>query len=371
MIIAINTRMMFKGRLDGIGRLSYEVVRRLAVLRLDDTIYCIYDRHHDVYFDFGDNVKHVSIGLPARHPVLWKLWFDYSIPKFLNKINADHFISLDGYNCLKSDVPSVIIAHDIAPIHFPQHMKSSHARYYQRYLPLFLEKADAIVANSAFTKKDVVDTLGVDADKIHVATSGLNAYFKPLDGKVIEASRNKYVSGKPYFIFTGTRSPRKNLIRLIQAFEQVKERHDLPHQLLIVGRSGWKDGDVVNKVMESDYEQEIKLLENIDDVTMAKLVAAADASVFVSLYEGFGLPIIEAMACHVPVITSNVSSMPEVAGDAAVIVDPYDVNAIAEAMREVVSDETLRTSLIEKGAKHCQQFNWDDQANMIHELINR
>lgn len=370
MIIAINTRMMFKGRLDGIGRLSFELVRRLAARRPDDTIYCVYDRKHEDYFDFGSNVHHVSIGLPARHPILWKLWFDFSIPHYLKKIKADRFISLDGYHTLKSKVPSIIIAHDIAPIHFPQHMKSSHARYYKKYLPLFLNKADAIVANSAFTKKDIVDTLGIDAGKIEVATSGLNHYFQPLDKNQIAKTKNNFTSGNPYFIFTGTRSPRKNLPRLISAFELFKSKNNLSHQLLIVGRSGWKDGDIVSQVNSSAYSKDIQLLENIDDQEIAKLVGAAAALVFVSLYEGFGLPIIEAMACHVPVITSDVSSMPEVAGDAAIIVDPYDVDAIAQAMTDIVTDESLRSSLIVKGGFRCKQFNWDDQADMVHRLID-
>jgi len=370
MIIAINARMLFKDRLDGIGRLSYEVVKRLAAWRPDDQVYCIYDRVHAEYYDFGPHVKHVSIGLPARHPVLWKLWFDYSIPRFLHKVKADCFISLDGYNTLNSDVPSIIFGHDIAPLHFPQHMKLSHRFYYRRYLPLFLRKADRIVANSAFTKQDILDTLGVEEGKIHVACSGRNDYFMPLSKEQITEVRNNYTQGRPYFIFTGTRSPRKNLIRLISAYEQIKSNHGIEHQLLIVGRSGWKDRGIINKCESSLYKNNIQLLTNINDVDLARIVGSADSAVFVSLYEGFGLPIIEAMACNIPVVTSNISSMPEVAGDAALLVDPFDTDAIARAMYRSISDELLRKELIEEGAKQHLKFTWDDQANKLNELID-
>ena len=370
MIIAINARMLFKKRLDGIGRLSYEVIKRLALLRPNDQIYCIYDRTHKEYYNFGSNVHHVAIGLPARHPILWKLWFDYSIPNFLNKIKADCFVSLDGYNTLSSGLPSIIFGHDIAPLHFPQHMKWSHRLYYRRYLPLFLKKAHAIIANSAFTKKDIRDTLQIQGDKIHVACSGRNDYFKSLSREQVGLVRAKYTDGQPYFIFTGTRSPRKNLVRLIAAFDQVKKEHNVDHHLLIVGRSGWKDQSVIDQYRSSDYKDSIQLLESIDDLELAKLVGAADSTVFVSLYEGFGLPIIEAMACNVPVVTSDVSSMPEVAGDAALIVDPYDINAIAQAMYRSISDQQLRAALITIGAQRHLKFNWDDQANKVDELID-
>jgi len=370
MIIAINARMLFKDRLDGIGRLSYEVVKRLALLRPLDEIYCIYDRKHPEYFDFGINVRHVAIGLPARHPILWKLWFDYEIPSFLRRVKADCFISLDGYNTLRSDVPSIIFGHDIAALHFPKHMKWSHALYYRRYLARFLRKADAIVANSHFTKKDIKETLQIEADRIHVACSGRNDYFTPLSNAEIEKVRLGYAEGRPYYIFTGTRSPRKNLIRLMAAFDHIKTKYKIDHQLLIVGRSGWREEAIIDQYRSSHHRSSIQLLENIEDRVLAQLVGAADAAVFVSLYEGFGLPIIEAMASNVPIVTSNVSSMPEVAGDAAIIVDPYDTEAIADAMYRVVSDGALRSDLIKKGAKQYLQFNWDDQANTVNELID-
>jgi len=263
MVIAINTRMLFKDRLDGIGRLSYEVVKRLAVLRPNDQIYCIYDRKHAVHYNFGDNIRHVSIGLPARHPILWKLWFDFAIPSFLKKIKADCFISLDGYNTLSSDVPSIIFGHDIAPIHFPEHMKWSHAKYYKMYLPRFLNKAQAIVANSTFTKKDIVDTLSIDASKIHVACSGRNDYFKPISNSETAIIRAKYSDNKPYFIFTGTRSPRKNLVRLIAAFDLIKEKYQLEHQLLVVGRPGWKESSIIEKYHSSNFKQDIHMRDSV------------------------------------------------------------------------------------------------------------
>lgn len=357
--------MLFHGKLDGIGRLGYELIKRLAKMRPNDRITCIYDRRHEKYYDFGDNVEHVHIGPPARHPILWKIWFDYRLPRFLKKLKADVFISIDGYNSLRSDIPSIIFGHDLAPLHFPDHMKLSHSLYYRRYHPLFMKKANAIIANSHFTKQDIIETLGIDESKIKVAHSGLSNHFKILDDQEIQQTKDQFTDGEDYFVFVGTRSPRKNLVRLIQAFHKYRWELGLNH-LVIVGRPGWKDREFLNEHKKDP--RDIHLFENASDELVARLIGAADAVIFPSLYEGFGLPIIEAQAAGVPVITSNVSSMPEVAGDAALLANPISIDSITHQMQLTIDDE-IRYDLIKKGFENIKRFNWDDQAMAVDQTI--
>ncbi|MBT8221032.1 MAG: glycosyltransferase family 4 protein [Bacteroidia bacterium] len=370
MTIVVNTRLLFADFLDGIGRLSYEVLKRLTQVRPNDKFILVYDRKHSKYFDFGANVEHVVIGPPARHPILWKIWFDYIIPKIIKRYQAECFISLDGFNSLSIDIPSIIFGHDIAPLHYPNHMKWSHRWYCRHYFPLFYRKADFIIANSNFTKHDIVTTLEIDPSKIYVAHSGRNDRFKPISLSQQEEIRAMFTDGEPFFVFTGTISPRKNLERLIDAFNLFKSNHSGQYHLMIIGKRGWKYAAIDEAIKQSAFSTHIHILTDVNDVMITKLVASSHAAIYVSLYEGFGLPIIEGMSAHVPVICSDVSSMPEVAGDAAILVDPEDVNDILKAMVSVTTNRILREALIEKGKNQIMKYDWNDQAHTLGQLLD-
>ncbi|MFT5384514.1 MAG: glycosyltransferase involved in cell wall biosynthesis, partial [Saprospiraceae bacterium] len=190
----------------------------------------------------------------------------------------------------------------------------------------------------------------------------------PLAAEIKNGVRKKYTNDQEYFFYIGSIHPRKNIRRLILAFDYFKKESKSPMKLLLGGRFAWQAGDTQIAFDNAKYKSDILLLGYLEEEELSQILAAAKALVYVSLFEGFGLPILEAMHCDTPVITSNVSSMPEVAGDAALLIDPNSIDAIAKAM-ERIQDKELAQSLIEAGKKQREKFNWDRSAKIVYQSL--
>ncbi|MES2619813.1 MAG: glycosyltransferase family 1 protein [Bacteroidota bacterium] len=363
--IAVNTRFLIKNKLEGIGLFTYESLKRITQAHPEIDFYFLFDRKFDDEFIFSKNVKPVVLFPPARHPFLWFWWFEIAVASWLNKNKSDLFLSTDGYGCLRTDVPQILVVHDLAFEHFKEHVPFLTRKYYQYFMPRYTQKAKRIATVSEFSKSDIVKQYHISPEKIDVVYNGAKEVYKPLSEVAKERVKAKYSGSKPYFIFVGSIHPRKNVRNLLLGFEQFIAQTNSDFQLLIVGRKAWDFSEVEEVHSSMRFKNEVKFLGHVSPAELGKIVASAFAAVYASLFEGFGIPIVEAMNCDVPVITSNVTSMPEVAGNAALLVNPNSVNEISSAMKTIVEDSSLRNSLIQKGRIQIKKFSWDLTADEL------
>lgn len=369
MRIAVNTRFLLQGRLEGVGWFTYQVLRRLVRDHPEQEFIFFFDRPYSSDFIFGENVEAVVLFPPARHVALFVWWFEWSVVRALKEYKADVFLSPDNFCSLRTAVPTVLVLHDLAFLHYPQQLRWRDLQYYRFFTPRFLRKAQRIVTVSQFTKQDVIQHYSIPAEKIAVACNGSRDIFQPLSIEIKAQVRQRYAEGQAYFFYIGAVHPRKNVHRLIEAFDLFKKETALPTKLLIGGRFGWQTGVVKTAYEQASYQDDIVFLDYVSDAELPNLMGAAQALVYVSLFEGFGVPLLEAMHCDVPILTSHASSLPEVAGDAALLVNPESVEEIAQAMEQLAVNESLRQGLIAKGRQQREKFSWEKAAAVVWKNI--
>ncbi|MBN1116688.1 MAG: glycosyltransferase family 4 protein [Bacteroidales bacterium] len=369
MNIAVNTRLLLPGKLEGLGRFTYETLKRITKEHPEHNFIFIFDRKYSEEFIFSKNIIPVVASPQSRHPVLWYLFFDWGIPPVLKKYNADLFFSPDGWLSLRTNVPSLPVIHDLNFFHNPQWIEWAPLKYYNYFFPKFIKKAERIATVSEFSKRDIISRFDINEHKIDVVYNGISDGFKPLSDLEKNKVKNKYTAGKDFFLFVGLVHPRKNLSRVIESYSLFRRSADTNTKLLIVGSTKYMTKDVSDAYNKSKYKNDILFAGRIPDSELKKLTASALAQVYASLFEGFGIPILEAMACHTPVITSNVSSMPEVGGDAVIYVDPLSIDSIAEAMKAVSASSEKRDALIKKSEIQLEKFSWDKTAGLVWKSI--
>ena len=358
MKIAVNTRLLLKGKLEGIGWFTYETLKRITSQHPEHEFYFIFDREYDKDFIFAPNVKPIVLAPPTRHPFLWILWFEYRIPKLLKKIGADIFLSTDGYISLRTNIPQIDVIHDINFVHNPKQLPWLTSWYYNKYFVKFAKKATHIGTVSEFSKNDICTTYGIDSEKVTVCYNGSNEQYKPISEGEKKVIRDKYSRGKKYFVFVGALSPRKNVDGLLRSFEIFKERYNIDFKLLIVGGTLHKTGEIEKVYSEMKHKTDVIFTGRLETDELCKVVAASESLVYIPHFEGFGIPLLEAMYAETAVISGNTTSLPEVVGDAALICFPTDYNKVAENMNHIATNEELRNSLIEKGRRQRQKFSW-------------
>ena len=365
MRIAVNTRFLLHDYLEGYGYFLYETFRRITANHPEHEFIFIFDRPFDERFVFGKNVKAVVTGPPARHPLLWKLWYDLRVPAILKKYKADVFVSGDGFCSLTTKVPQCLVLHDLAFLHHPSFIPRSHLLFYKKYTPKFLEKAKTIATVSGFSKKDILANYKIEPGKIDVVFSAVRDIFHPANEEEKTAVKNKYTEGKEYFLYAGAIHPRKNLMNLLKAFSVFKKRQQTNMKLILTGRLAWKYGSFTESMKTYKYRTDVVMTGYVQEEELVKITGAAYGSIYPSLLEGFGVPVLEAMQCDVPVITSAHSAMQEIAKDAALYADPTSYADIADKMMLLYKDENLRKQLIEKGRQITRQYSWDKTADLV------
>ncbi len=362
--------MLLRNRLEGIGWYTYEVCRRLVRDHPDDTFYFLFDRPFDPSFVFGPNVVPLHVCPPARHPVLFRIWFDWSLPRVLKRIRPDVFFSPDGFCSLRYPGKTLLTIHDLAYKHYPEAMPAGQLGYYRTYMPRFIERADRIAAISHATAADIAETGGPGAAaRTCVIYNGGSDLYRPLDENARREAQVSFANGRRYFLFVGALHPRKNVHRLLQAYEQFRDHSGDQADLVLAGRMAWQTDEIRSVLERSRYRSSIHFTGHVDAAQLVQLMGGALCLVYPSLLEGFGLPVLEGFKAGVPVITSNVSSMAEIAGDAALLVDPFSVTAIATAMQQVAATEELRERLIGRGLDRAQDFSWDSCAAAIYDQL--
>ncbi|MEN9969542.1 MAG: hypothetical protein RIR94_1747 [Bacteroidota bacterium] len=367
MRIGINTRSLLGQKLEGFGNYTLELVKRLTENQPHHTFVLYFDRPVDPQFSFGPNVICKSIFPPTRHPFLYVIWFQWSLKRAILNDNLDVFWSPDGMFPLGIQIPVLASIHDLNFEHFPQDLPKWVAWYYKKYFPRFAKAADKIVTVSNTTKQDLVSSYQLPAEKISVIYNGVNTHYKPICDQEKENIQQQLGFNAPYFLFVGSLHPRKNIHRLLQAF-QLFAQSDTTAQLVIVGAAMWKDQSFE---IESNLAKRIHFKGHIETRTLAAIMAGANAFIYVPYFEGFGMPLAEAMAAQTPIIAGDKSCLPEIATDAALYVDPYDVEAIAKAMEQLKNDVALQTQLIEAGKKRVVAFDWDNAAEKVWQEIQQ
>lgn len=361
--------MLLPDYLEGVGHFIDENLKRLVTEHSEHEFLFIFDRPFDAKFIYGPNVKGIVCGPPARHPLLWKLWYDWKLPAVLRKWKADLFLSPDGFCSLTTSVPQCMVVHDLAYIHFPGFNKRSHRYFFQRYTSRFIRKAKIVATVSSFSKNDIINQFPAAANKVEIVYSGVKDVFSPRDYEKREDTKKRFTDGKDYFLYTGAIHPRKNLINLLKAFSLFKKRQKSAMKLVLTGRLAWKYDGFLQDLKHYKYREDVVLTGYVNENDLVDLTAAAYAMVYPSFHEGFGVPVLEAMRAGVPVITSQDSSMQEIAGEAALYADPSQPSSIAEQMMRIYKDESLRDVLVEKGFEACRPFTWNRTAKLLWESM--
>jgi glycosyltransferase involved in cell wall biosynthesis len=375
MRIAVNTRLLLAGKLDGTGWFTYETFKRITQNHPEYEFIFMFDRPYSKEFIFSDNIRPVILRPPARHPVLWYAWFEYSVPAALLKYDADIFISPDGYLSLKTSVPSLAVIHDINFHHRPEDLPYLTRLFYRNFFPLYAKKAEIVVTVSEYSRQDICKSYDIPPEKVHVVSNGANTLFRPLSREETVKVRDTYTEGNPYFIFVGNLHPRKNVARLLQAYDIFRGKITGDYRMIIVGEKMFMTSEIEKVLKQMKHATEIIFTGWLDPESLRMVTGGATALTFVPLFEGFGIPVVEAMYCDTPVLASNVTSLPEVAGNAAIYADPYNVQSIADQMINIATNENLRKDLIQKGRIRRQNFSWDKTAeglwNCIGKLIDK
>jgi len=362
--IAVNTRLLINQKMEGIQWFTFETLRRITQAHPEHSFYFIFDRPYQAEFIFSKNVIPLILSPQARHPFLFYVWFHCRIPKLLKKHKIDIFVSPDGFLPLKSSIPTLAVIHDINFEHQTKGIPFLVAHYYKHYFPKYARLATKIATVSEFSKSDIVKKYSIDPQKISVVHNGINESFVPISEMEKEVVRAAYSNGKPFFVFVGSLHPRKNLCNLLKAFDQYKKTDTSQTQLLVVGATLFKTKEIFRTHKTMAYSNEVHLCGHLYANELHRVLSSAKALAYVSHFEGFGIPIVEAFACDTPVITSNTSSMPEVAGEAALYVDPNSVEEIADALKKM-DNETVRAHFISLGRIQKTKFSWSKTALLL------
>ena len=371
MRIAVNTRHLLVNRLEGVGIVTDEVMRRIANNHPEDQLDYYFDRKFDKRFIHGPNVNGFSLPPVTRLPMLIRFWLDYPVRKQAQKRKSDVFFSPDGFIPLGMNIPKISMFHDVAYLRYPEFLQPRISAFYKKWIPRYLAYTDHIITVSEFSKSEIVSGYNIHPDKISVVHNGIPDSYKPVSEDIKKETRNTYADGHPYFLYLGAIHPRKNIHTLVQAFNQFKSEHKSDTQLVLAGRASWQTEEVTNAIANSPWKNEIKLPGYIATDEAVALVGSAEVMIYPSFYEGFGLPLVEAMACGVPVICSNVSSLPEVAGNAALLFDPNDASALAHQLNTIMTDHSLREKMIGLGHQRKGDFSWDKAASDIYSILER
>ena len=371
MKIAVNTRLLLNERLDGIGRFTDETLRIITSQHPEHRFLFYFDRKYDQKYIYNSNVQPVVLFPQARHPFLFISWFEASLPLHFKFSKPDVFLSPDGFLSLSTPGKSVGVIHDLNFEHFPEDIPWLVRKYYKTMFPRFAHKASRIATVSEYSKKDIAGSYGINPSKIDVVHNGAGNIFKPLHADEKQQVRQRFSGGSEYFFFVGTLHPRKNLVNLFRAFDQFKKSDSRNIKLVIAGAKMWWTDEIRLAYEEMEFRDEVIFTGRVSDQDLASLMATALALTYVSYFEGFGIPILEAFSCDTPVITSNLTSMPEVAGNAAILTDPFSTNSIAEAMQKISADADFRQKLVAAGREQRLRYSWQQTAGKLWNCIEK
>jgi glycosyltransferase involved in cell wall biosynthesis len=366
LIIGINARNILGSKMEGFGNYSYELVQRITRNQPDQSFVLFFDRKVDSKFEFTSNVKTVALFPPTRHPFIYFFWFEWSLKRALRKYKIDLLWTPDGFCCLSSNVPQIATIHDLNFEHYPEDLPWFANKYFRAFFPKFAAKAKRILTVSNFSKKDIIEKYDISSKKISVIYNGISDEYRILAPDEITETRRHFSNGKPYFIFVGSLHPRKNVKRLVEAFSEFsKTNSDI--DLVIVGNAMWKQ-EVFS--LTNDTKKRVHFLGHLTTSELSRVTGAAFALSYVPYFEGFGIPLVEAMRCGIPIVSANTSCLPEIAGDAAIYCDPFSVEDITAQLQLLSKDSKLHQQLAENALNRSVLFSWDKAAEEVWGVLN-
>lgn len=352
--------------MEGIGWYGYETLSRIVKRHPEHEFIFLFDRPFSRDFIFAPNVKGMWMPPPTRHLKLYPLWFQYALPFMIGRSRADIFLSIDGHSTVATKVPTVLVIHDIYFHHHRDLLSPEWNTYLNSWTPRFADHAQRLATVSEYTKSDLISSYGIEPQKIDVTPNGFNLrYSATLNEQQKNEVRIRYSSGKPYFLFVGLIIKRKNLHRLMEAYDLFRKKTGREIALVVVGKRKWWDADHEAVYSQMQFKDDVVFTDRLEPEELSHVMAAALALTYVPVFEGFGIPILEGFASGIPVLTSNVTSMPEVGADAAMYANPFDIQDIADKLERLAVDENLRSSLIEKGLQRKAHFSWDITAEKL------
>lgn len=371
MVIAVNCWVLRNKQLDGIGNFTVETLGRMIPQHPEAKFLLMVDRNFTAdYFDFPNVTLH-RVFPPYRHPLLYFVHMETTVKRFLKSHTPDLFLSMDGFLSLRASTPQLPVIYDLNFEYYPKDLKWKNRVYFRTFFHRFARKAARIATISEYSKADIAKWYGIDANHIDNVSCGIKTRFQPLAEDEKLAVKKQYSENEDYFFFIGSMHPRKNIVRLIRSFNRFKQQSGSTMKLLLGGHILWDDISIRQVMQEISCTTDVAFLGRISDDELSRLLGSALALSFVPTFEGFGLPIVEAFQAHVPVICSNTTSMPEVAGDAALQADPFNENEIASAMFKMASDADLRKKLVAKGIEQKKKFSWERTATMLFNCLKK
>jgi glycosyltransferase involved in cell wall biosynthesis len=365
MKIAINARMLKKIPDDGISRFTYEVVKRIIENNNGHKFVLIFDKKFDSNLIFSPDTEGIVLKPATRHPLLWYWWHEWQLPPLLRKTGADLFLSPDGIIPLSSPIPCIPVIHDINFYHRPHDVPPLTSLYYRYFFRKFANKAARILTVSEFSKVDISSYLRIKPENIDVAYNGVSEYFTPANPSETERFRLDLTGGIPYFLFVGNFSPRKNIPGVIKAYERFRSSSQFNYKLVLTGGKLFLNSETDRLLKKSEWASDIIITGPMVHEELRILYSSAAALVFVPWFEGFGIPAAEAMRCGTPVILSDTTSLPEIGGNAALLVNPGNTTEISDAMIKVITDDSMRKSMIARGLIESQRFTWNNCAESV------
>lgn len=366
--IAVNTRLLLPNRLEGIGRFAYEILKRVSENHPETRFSFLFDRRWDPQFIFAPNVRGLAIPPQSRHPLLWYASLHGTLPLALNWLKPNVFFSPEFFLPAWRG-PMIGTFHDLGYEHFPADVGGLASKYYQHFSPRYARSAAQILTVSEYTKNDIIDTYGIAAERISVVYNASGGKYGPASPEQQERTRQQFTGGKPYFLYVGAIQPRKNLGHLLLAFDAFKQATGADTKLVLAGRAAWESQDTFAVYNALAHKADVVLTGYVPDATLNALYGSALALTYVPRFEGFGMPVLEAMYTDTPVICSDSTSLPEVAGNAALLVPHDQPQAIAAAMQQLWAQPALREALITRGRTRREAFSWDASAQVVWEQL--
>lgn len=367
--IAINCRLWLPGELEGIGYFLQEITSRWIQNHPDCEFHLFFDRPTPLSFTQHPQVHVHVMYPPARHPLLYRIWFNWRVARRLKRIKADLFFSPEALCPLRGRTPMVITVHDLAYLHFPSTFDDANLNYLKKFMPRFIEKAQTIATVSHFSKRDIERQFPGSAHKVTVAHNGCRPTFRPLTKEEQKQFRRKHTDGRPYFFYYGSLNARKNITTLLHGFQKYKQTHQSSCQLVLGGRKGWKTKAMEQAYQQHPFKKDIHFTGYLEESDLTFWLGAAAALTYISHFEGFGLPVLEAMQAGIPVITSRDSSMEEIAGPAAYYVSPHSADEVAKAMARIHYQLEETAEKIDWGLDRATEFSWDRTAEKIWKAL--
>jgi glycosyltransferase involved in cell wall biosynthesis len=325
--------------------------------------------NHETFSD-GDNFRRILCPINASFRPARIVWEQTFLPIQALRHKLDVLLSPGFTSPAVRSCPSVVTIYDLQHVRHPEHFYRSHLIFWNLMVGLSARRAAKVLTLSEHSRRDIIETYGIEASKVIVTPLAADAVFNPhYTREEVEGAKMRHGLSRPYLLCVSTSHPHKNIERLIDAFELLADKGQIPHELVLVGVQGFASERIARRVEASPRRSLIRNLGWVSASDLPLLYAGAEAMVYPSTFEGFGLPVLEAMACGTPVVASKAASLPEVVGDAGLLFDPMDTAEMAAQIRRVIGDSDLRKELRTRGIEHCANFSWNKTARRTLEQL--